>query len=128
MGELTCRNRGCSNKIEYHHIKEDDNYCERCAYSYFNVSEFEKIGSAEIVKLMVELSKNLLDRVQDYAKEENLTTNWREVLDQLKIFYEELGNIRIELNEALKAKTVNISHSLQEKSTDLKSKYKNIIK
>ena len=126
MVEITCSKRGCDHNIEYHHIKEGGYYCQGCAYSYFNVSEFEKIGSSEIVKLMVELSKNLLDRVQDYAKEENLTTNWREVLDQLKIFYEELGNIRIELNEALKAERLNISHSLQEKSTDLKSKYKKL--
>ena len=124
MGEPTCSKIGCSNKIEYHHIKEECYYCEGCAYSYFEVSEFDKIGSAEIIKLMIELSKNLLDKVQDYAKKENLTNNWREALNQHKIFYEELDKIKIELDKALKSKKLKISHSLQEKSTDLKSKYK----
>ena len=124
MGELTCSKRGCSYKIEYHHIKEGKYYCQECAYSYFEVSEIEKMGSAEIIKLMIELSKNLLDKVEDYAKEENLTTNWRDELDQHKIFYEELDKIKIELDEALKAKKLKISHSLQKRSTDLKSKYK----
>ena len=124
MGELTCSKRGCSYKIKYHHIEENHYYCKECAYSYFKVSEFEKIGSAKIIKLMTELSKNLLDKVEDYAKKENLTTNWREALDQHKIFYEELDNIKIELDEAHKAERVNISHSLQKKSTDLKSRKK----
>ena len=124
MGELTCSKRGCRNKIKYQHIEEEGYYCQECAYSYFKVSEFEKIGSAKIIKMMIELSKNLLDKVEDYAKKENLTTNWREALDQHKIFYEELDKIKIELDEELKAKRQNISHSLQERSTDLKSKYK----
>ena len=130
MGELACSKRGCSHKIEYHHIKEGHYYCEECAYSYFKVNEFEKIGSAKIVKLMVELSKNLLDKVEDYAMEENLTTNWREALDQHSIFYEELDNIRAELDKELKTERLNILHSLQQKSTDLKSniKYYKIIK
>ena len=128
MGELTCSKIGCSSKIEYQLIEKNHYYCQECAYSYFKVSEFEKIGSAEIIKLMIELSKNLLDKVEDYAKKENLTTNWREALDEHKIFYEELDNIRIELDEVLKTKSQNISHSLQQKSTDLKSKYKVAIK
>ena len=123
MGELICSTKSCDNKIEYKLIGKNHYYCQGCAYSYFKVSEFEKIGSAEIVKLMIELSKNLLDKVEDYANKENLTTNWREELDQHKIFYEELDNIRIELDEALKTISQNISHSLQQKSTDLKSKY-----
>ena len=122
MGELTCSKRGCSRKIKYQHIEENHYYCKRCAYSYFKGSEFEKIGSAEIIKLMIELSKNLLDKVEDYAKKENLTSNWRESLDQHKIFYKELDNIRIELDKELKAKGLIISHSLQKRSTDLKSK------
>ena len=124
MRELTCSKRGCSNKIEYQHIGENHYYCQECAYSYFKVSEFGRIGSAEIIKLMIELSRNLLDKVEDYVKVENMTTNWREALNQHKIFYEELDNIRIELDEALKAERVIISHSLQQRSTDLKSKYK----
>ena len=122
MGELTCSKRGCSNKIKYQLIGENHYYCKKCAYSYFTVSEFEKIGSAEIIKLMIELSKNLLDKVEDYAKKENMTNNWREALDHHKIFYEELDNIKIELDEALRAERVIISHSLQKRSTDLKSR------
>ena len=130
MGELTCSKIGCSNKIEYHHIKEEGYYCEGCAYLYLNESEFVKIGRAKIIKLMIELSKNLLDKVEDYAKKENLITNWREALDQHKIFYEELDNIRTELEKELKTERLNILHSLQQKSTDLKSniKYYIIIK
>ena len=124
MEELTCSKIGCSSKIEYHHIKEEGYFCEGCAYFYLNVGEFVKIGSAKIIKLMIELSKNLLDKVEDYAKKENLIAIWREALDQNKIFYEELDNIKIGLNEALKAKRLSIYHSLQQKSTDLKSKYK----
>ena len=123
MGELTCSRRGWSYKIEYHHIKEGKYYCQECAYSYFEMNEFEKMGSVEIIKLMIELSKNLLDKVEDYANEENLTTNWREELDQHKIFYEELDNIRTELYKELKTERLNILHSLQQKSTNLKSKY-----
>ena len=122
MGELACSKRGCSNKIEYQHIEDGHYYCEGCAYLYFKVSEFQKIGSAEIIKLMIELSKNLLDKVEDYEKKENLTNNWREAFDQHKIFYEELDIIKIELDEALKAERVIISQSLQKRSTDLKSR------
>ena len=121
MGELICSNRGCSSKIKYQHIGEGGYYCKECAYSHFKVSEFVKIGSTKIIKLMIELSKNLLDKVEDYAKKENLTNNWREALDQHKIFYEELDNIRTELDKELKTERVNILHSLQQKSTDLKS-------
>ena len=121
MGELTCSKRGCSHKIKYQHIGEGGYYCKDCAYSHFKVSEFVKIGSAEIIKLMIELSKNLLDKVEDYAKKENLTNNWREALDQHKIFYEELDKIKIKLDKELEAKRLNILHCLQQKSTDLKS-------
>ena len=119
MGELTCNKRGCSHKIKYQHIKEDKYYCEGCAYLYFKESEFGRIGSAKVIKLVIELSENLLDKVQDYAKVENLTSNWRETLDQHKIFYEELENIRIELGNVLKAKRVTISHSLQKKDQQI---------
>ena len=122
MGELTCSTKGCSYKIEYHHTEEDKYYCEGCAYSYFKVSEFQKIGSAGIIKLMIKLSKNLLDKVQDYVKEENLTTNWRQALDDHKIFYEELKYLRKELDESLTAKRFNAFIQLLQKSTDLKSK------
>ena len=122
MVELTCNSEGCSYKIEYHHIEEGKYYCEGCAYSYFNVNEFERIGSAEIIILMIELSKNLLDKVQDYAKKENLTTNWREALDQHKIFYEELKCLRIDLDEWLTAKRFYAFIQLLKRSTDLKSK------
>ena len=128
MGELTCSTKGCDNKIEYQLIGENHYYCQGCAYSYLNVSEFVKIGSVEIIKLMIKLSKNLLDKVEDYAKRENLTSNWREALDQHKIFYEELDNIRTDLDKELKTERLNILHSLQQKSTDLKSKYKVAIK
>ena len=124
MGELTCSTKGCSHKIEYHHIRDGNYYCQGCAYSYLNVSEFVRIGSAEIVKLMIELSKNLLDKVQEYVMEENLTNNWRDALNQHNIFYQELDNIRAELDEALKAKGLNMLQYLQQKSTNLKSKYK----
>ena len=124
MGKLACSKRGCSHNIEYQHIKEDKYYCEGCAYLYFKESEFWRIRSAKIIKLMNELSENLLDKVQDYANVENLTSNWREALDQHKIFYEELESIRIELGNSLKAKRIIISHSFQKRSTDLKSKSK----
>ena len=124
MGEHACSKRGCSNKIKYHHIKEEGYYCEGCAYSYLNENEFVKIGSAKIIKMMIELSENLLGKVQDYAKKENLTSNWREALDQHIIFHEELDNIRTELDKELKTERLNILNSLQQKSTNLKSKYK----
>ena len=94
MGELTCSKRGCDNRIEYYHIGEGDYYCEGCAYYHFKVSEFVKIGSAEIIKLMTELSKNLLDKVQDYTKKKIWLTTGEKHLINTRSFMKSLTRLK----------------------------------
>ena len=56
---------------------------------------------------MTELSKNIMNKVQDFAYEGQLTTKWKKVLDKFDNFYDEIDSITIELEETLKTKWIS---------------------
>ena len=120
MEELSCNTRGWQTKIEYYNSEENSYYCGICAYSFLQESEFEKIGSVDIIKHMIDLSKNLLDKIQEYTRMEQLTIKWKKVLDQHTRYYNELELIRKELEETLIFKKLSNLLKIQKRSANLK--------
>ena len=121
MEDLVWSKKECNNIPEYYNREEDDFYCEECAYSYFDENEFEKIGSVKIIKQMIELSKHLLDKVQDYVNKEQLAIKWKKALSQYLTFYDELKLITNELKDTEENKTLANLFLIQQRSTNLKS-------
>ena len=121
MKELICSARGCTYRIKYYNIEEESYYCEGCAYSFFNESEFERIGSPDTIKQIIELCKNLLDKVENYANYEKLTIKWKMMLDFHNSLYDEHNKIKKELEEIQKDKKLWKLPQLLRRSTKLKS-------
>ena len=121
MGDPTCGKRWCSNRLEYYHLEQDTYYWEVCAYSMFDESQFEKIGSVAVIKEILELCENLLDYVEYYARIERLEKAWESALDYHKVFAIELNSIKKQLVDALKAKKLKNLLSIQKRSSKLKS-------
>ena len=68
----------------------------------------------------MKLYQNLSDRIRDYAKEEQLELKWKNTLDQLKGFDEEIERIKVELESSLRDGTLKELSKLEEKSLNLK--------
>ena len=117
----TCSIAGWNNKIEYYHNEEESYHLGVCAYSMFKESEFDRIGSDIIVKQMTELGKNIMDKVQDYAYEGQLTTKWKKALDKFDKFYDEIDSITRELEETLKTERISNLFLIQKRWTNLRS-------
>ena len=71
---------------------------------------------------MLGLSKDLLGKIVDYVKEEELELKWKETLEQIKILDEHLKGIRKELEDTLKAGKLKDLDKVEQKSFDLKFK------
>ena len=70
---------------------------------------------------MTELSKNIMNKVQDFTYEGQLTTKWKKALDKFVNFYDEIDSITRELEETLKIKRISNLFLIQKKSTNLRS-------
>ena len=68
----------------------------------------------------MKLYQNLSDRIRDYAKKEQLELKWKNTLDQLKDFDEEIERIKVELESSLRDGTLKELSKLEEKSLNLK--------
>ena len=71
---------------------------------------------------MLGLSQNLLGKIVDYVKEEELELKWKETLEQIKILDEHLKGIRKELEDTLKAGKLKDLDKVEQRSFDLKFK------
>ena len=68
----------------------------------------------------MKLYQNLSDRIKNYAKEEQLELKWKNTLDQLKGFDEEIERIKVELESSLREGKLKELSKLEEKSLNLK--------
>ena len=69
---------------------------------------------------MLGLSQDLLGKIVDYVKEEELELKWKETLEQIKILDEHLKGIRKELEDTLKAGKLKDLDKVEQRSFDLK--------
>ena len=72
---------------------------------------------------MLGLSQDLLGKIVDYVKEEELELKWKETLEQIKILDEHLKEIKKELEDTLKAGKLKDLDKVEQRSFDLKLKY-----
>ena len=123
MWEIACSSRRCKNKVEYHNSNEDSYYWESWAHTFFNSEECPKIGRVTIIKQMIILNKDILEKIRNYVKDEELANKWSQVLKQLNIFDSELKEIEDKLEDALKYKRLKDLRSIEERSLLLKFYY-----
>ena len=71
---------------------------------------------------MINLSENLLETIKNYAKEEKLVLKWSQTLEQLKVFDDELIEIKDQLNNTLKDGKLKDLDKLEQRSFTLKFK------
>ena len=71
---------------------------------------------------MINLSKNLLETIKNYAKDEKLVLKWSQTLEQLKVFDDELIKIKDQLKNTLKDGKLNDLDEIEQRSFDLKFK------
>ena len=71
---------------------------------------------------MISLSENLLETIKNYSKEEKLTLKWNQTLEQLKVFDDELIEVKDQLNNALKDGNLKDLDKLEQRSFTLKFK------
>ena len=71
---------------------------------------------------MISLSENLLETIKNYAKEEKLVLKWSQTLEQLKVFDDELIEIKDQLNNTLKDGKLKDIDKLEQRSFTLKFK------
>ena len=76
MGELVCNTIDWNERVECYHILEDNYYWEDWAYTMFDSNEVVKIGSTKIITRMLNLSKDIIQEVRTYAKDQKLELTW----------------------------------------------------
>ena len=122
MVELTCSFNGCKNVVGYHNKTEDSYYWEYCAHAMFNPNEWTKIGNISVIRQMLRLSKNLLEKIRDYVNKEGLELKWRQPLEQLKAFDVKLEAINDEFENAINKNKIKDFSNIEEKSLNIKLK------
>ena len=70
---------------------------------------------------MIELSKNILDKVKQYVSDEILTIKWKIALDEHKILYSEVEDINSNLDSVLKVGWLADLLNIKRRAIDLKS-------
>ena len=71
---------------------------------------------------MISLSENLLETIKNYAKEEKLALKWSQTLEQLKVFDDELIEVKDQLNNTLKDGKLKDLDKIEQRSFTLKFK------
>ena len=71
---------------------------------------------------MISLSENLLETIKNYAKDEKLVLKWSQTLEQLKVFDDELIEIKDQLKKTLKDGKLNDLDKIEQRSFALKYK------
>ena len=71
---------------------------------------------------MISLSKNLLETIKNYAKDEKLVLKWSQTLEQLKVFDDELIEIKEQLKSTLKDGNLKDLDKIEQRSFALKFK------
>ena len=71
---------------------------------------------------MIDLSKHLLETIKNYANEEKLTIKWSQTLEQLKVFDDELIEIKEQLKSILKDGKLKDIDKIEQRSFTLKFK------
>ena len=71
---------------------------------------------------MINLSENLLETIKNYAKEEKLVLKWSQTLEQLKVFDDELIEIKDQLKSTVKDGKLKDLDKIEQRSFDLKFK------
>ena len=72
------------------------------------------------MKLADRLNENLLENIKAYIKKEQLECKWRKTLEELKIFDDELKEIKEELDNMFKTQRLKDLDKIQQRSIDLK--------
>ena len=71
---------------------------------------------------MISLSENLLETIKNYAKDEKLLLKWSQTLEQLKMFDDELIEIKDQLKSILKDGKLKDIDKIEQRSFYLKFK------
>ena len=71
---------------------------------------------------MISLSENLLETIKNYANEEKLVLKWSQILEQLKVFDDELIEIKEQLKKTLKDGNLKDIDKIEQRSFNLKFK------
>ena len=71
---------------------------------------------------MISLSENLLETIKRYAKDEKLVLKWSQTLEQLKVFDDELIEIKDQLKNTLKDENLKDLDKIEQRSFTLKFK------
>ena len=74
---------------------------------------------------MISLSENLLETIKNYAKDEKLVLKWGQTLEQLKVFDDELIEIKEQLNNTLKDGKLKDIDKIEQRSFTFKFKQTN---
>ena len=118
-----CSNKGCSNKIDFYHICEENYYWENCACLMFKEEECERIGDYNIIKQLIVLCKELLEEILNYANEEMLNLKWKSALQIQKTFALELIDIKKSFDGAINNWRLKDLRLLQKRLISLKSQF-----
>ena len=71
---------------------------------------------------MISLSENLLETIKKYANNEKLVLIWSQTLEQLKVFDDELIEIKEQLKSTLKDRKLKDLDKIEQRSFNLKFK------
>ena len=71
---------------------------------------------------MISLNENLLEIIKNYAKDEKLVLKWSQTLEQLKVFDDELIEIKDKLKNTLKDGNLKDLDKIEQRSFTLKFK------
>ena len=71
---------------------------------------------------MISLSENLLETIKNYANNEKLVLKWSQTLEQLKVFDDELIEIKEQLKNTFKDGKLKDLDKIEQKSFTVKFK------
>ena len=70
---------------------------------------------------MLNLSKDIIQEVRTYAKDQKLELTWAHMLEQLKVLDVKIADVEKELEDILKTEKLKDLNQVQQRSFDVKS-------
>ena len=110
------------NIATHHHTAEDWYYWDQCILAYFSPFEYTKIVKPDRAKQVLAIWKDVLARVKEYIRFNNLEYRWKFLIDELFVLSNEVELISNELDTNVSQNNLKKFYNIQLKAFTLKER------
>ena len=91
----------CENKVSFQNPKTKKFYCKEWNIYFAGVSNCIKIGDWKLIRITLNAVKDLTTKIKGYIDTFNLSIEWSELVDELKVAMDTCSKLDESYNNAL---------------------------